>query len=130
MTTGQNRHWVSPRFTYLVRLTLGVFGRGERTIQFPYRSKTVWIVVWTPRKYNTIKELAERVGFEPTLEIPLITLSKRAPSATRPSLRRLMGSCCENRVESCSHDSMVYPARAATVLAMEAFRRGYWWKSG
>jgi hypothetical protein len=33
-------------------------------------------------------ELAERVGFEPTLEFPLNTLSKRAPSATRPSLRR------------------------------------------
>jgi hypothetical protein len=30
--------------------------------------------------------MAERVGFEPTLEFPLNTLSKRAPSATRPSL--------------------------------------------
>src|SRR5580658_5218486 len=39
-------------------------------------------------KYNKTKELAERVGFEPTLEFPLNTLSKRAPSATRPSLRR------------------------------------------
>ena len=27
------------------------------------------------------------MGFEPTLEFPLNTLSKRAPSATRPSLR-------------------------------------------
>src|SRR4051812_18232176 len=34
-----------------------------------------------------MSELAERVGFEPTLEFPLNTLSKRAPSATRPSLR-------------------------------------------
>src|SRR5262252_5010440 len=33
------------------------------------------------------KKMAERVGFEPTLEFPLNTLSKRAPSATRPSLR-------------------------------------------
>ncbi len=33
------------------------------------------------------KELAERVGFEPTLPIRVNTLSKRAPSATRPSLR-------------------------------------------
>jgi hypothetical protein len=33
--------------------------------------------------------MAERVGFEPTLEFPLNTLSKRAPSATRPSLRRV-----------------------------------------
>src|SRR5688500_4678716 len=32
--------------------------------------------------------LAERVGFEPTVEFPLHTLSKRAPSTTRTSLRR------------------------------------------
>src|SRR5829696_6810015 len=32
-------------------------------------------------------ELAERVGFEPTVEFPLHTLSKRAPSTTRTSLR-------------------------------------------
>jgi hypothetical protein len=31
--------------------------------------------------------MAERVGFEPTLEFPLNTLSKRAPSATRPPLQ-------------------------------------------
>ena len=31
--------------------------------------------------------MAERQGFEPWLEFPLNTLSKRAPSATRPSLR-------------------------------------------
>src|SRR3984957_11953698 len=39
-------------------------------------------------KYNKTKELAERVGFEPTLPFRVNTLSKRAPSATRPSLRR------------------------------------------
>ena len=39
------------------------------------------------RKVQQNKKLAERVGFEPTLEFPLNTLSKRAPSATRPSLR-------------------------------------------
>jgi hypothetical protein len=32
--------------------------------------------------------LAEGVGFEPTIRFPVYTLSKRAPSATRPSLRR------------------------------------------
>src|SRR5712671_4415527 len=32
-------------------------------------------------------ELAEREGFEPSVEFPLHTLSKRAPSTTRPSLR-------------------------------------------
>ena len=31
--------------------------------------------------------MAERVGFEPTLEFPLNTLSKRAPSTTRPPLQ-------------------------------------------
>jgi hypothetical protein len=34
--------------------------------------------------------MAERVGFEPTLEFPPNTLSKRAPSATRPSLQRIL----------------------------------------
>src|ERR1700744_775843 len=33
------------------------------------------------------KTLAEGVGFEPTIRLPVYTLSKRAPSATRPSLR-------------------------------------------
>jgi hypothetical protein len=32
-------------------------------------------------------ELAEREGFEPSVEFPLHTLSKRAPSTTRTSLR-------------------------------------------
>src|SRR6185436_20625225 len=36
--------------------------------------------------------MAERVGFEPTVEFPLHTLSKRAPSTTRTSLRRLLES--------------------------------------
>ena len=34
------------------------------------------------------QSMAERVGFEPTLPFRVNTLSKRAPSATRPSLRR------------------------------------------
>jgi hypothetical protein len=33
------------------------------------------------------KRMAEREGFEPSIEFPLYTLSKRAPSTTRPSLR-------------------------------------------
>src|SRR5271163_3184542 len=35
-----------------------------------------------------LRLLAERVGFEPTLPFRVNTLSKRAPSATRPSLRK------------------------------------------
>ena len=30
--------------------------------------------------------MAEGVGFEPMIRLPVYTLSKRAPSATRPSL--------------------------------------------
>src|SRR5579871_558972 len=40
--------------------------------------------------------MAEREGFEPSIEFPLYTLSKRAPSTTRPSLR-----------EGCSQNSML-----------------------
>src|SRR5947209_801267 len=43
------------------------------------------------RKPFIINNLAERVGFEPTLPFRVNTLSKRAPSATRPSLRRQVG---------------------------------------
>ncbi len=32
-------------------------------------------------------DMAEGVGFEPTIRFPVYTLSKRAPSATRPPLR-------------------------------------------
>jgi hypothetical protein len=35
--------------------------------------------------------LAERQGFEPWIPFRVYTLSKRAPSATRPSLRALAG---------------------------------------
>ena len=38
--------------------------------------------------------MAERVGFEPTVEFPLHTLSKRAPSTTRTSLRNGEPAAC------------------------------------
>src|SRR5207237_7430613 len=41
----------------------------------------------TPLLSVGIEGMAERVGFEPTLPFRVNTLSKRAPSATRPSLR-------------------------------------------
>ena len=34
------------------------------------------------------KNMAERMGFEPMIEFPLYTLSKRAPSTTRPPLQK------------------------------------------
>src|SRR6266699_2734672 len=45
------------------------------------------IVAHTASKCNKIKGLAEREGFEPPIRFPVYTLSKRAPSAARPSLR-------------------------------------------
>src|SRR5437763_1883503 len=39
------------------------------------------------RRPSVARELAEREGFEPSVEFPLHTLSKRAPSTTRTSLR-------------------------------------------
>ena len=47
----------------------------------PYNRST------TARNTMETKVMAERVGFEPTLPFRVNTLSKRAPSATRPSLR-------------------------------------------
>ena len=44
------------------------------------------------RRTNANGALAEGVGFEPTIRLPVYTLSKRAPSATRPSLRRETGN--------------------------------------
>jgi hypothetical protein len=38
------------------------------------------------RPHWPVANVAERVGFEPTVGFPLHTLSKRAPSASRPSL--------------------------------------------
>jgi hypothetical protein len=54
----------------------------------PKMGFTVWTTVWTVSKLLKTKSLAERVGFEPTIPVKVYTLSKRAPSATRPSLRR------------------------------------------
>jgi hypothetical protein len=40
------------------------------------------------KRYRNYPEmLAERQGFEPWIPVKVYTLSKRAPSATRPSLR-------------------------------------------
>src|SRR4051812_27232143 len=44
--------------------------------------------------WTGIMKLAEREGFEPSVEFPLHTLSKRAPSTTRTSLR-LESTICE-----------------------------------
>ena len=49
--------------------------------------------VWTKKIYSISRlgeHMAEGVGFEPTIRFPVYTLSKRAPSATRPSLHALV----------------------------------------
>ena len=41
-------------------------------------------------KLSIVKlKMAERMGFEPMKEFPLYTLSKRAPSTTRPPLQKI-----------------------------------------
>ena len=45
-------------------------------------------VVWTRAKYNKIKGLAEREGFEPPIPVKVCLLSRQVPSTTRPSLRK------------------------------------------
>src|SRR5215475_15140879 len=44
-------------------------------------------------------KLAEREGFEPSIEFPLYTLSKRAPSTTRPSLRSELQRSIQNSTQ-------------------------------
>ena len=49
------------------------------------------VIYWTVANVGGRRRrlhLAEGVGFEPTIRFPVYTLSKRAPSATRPSLQR------------------------------------------
>jgi hypothetical protein len=46
--------------------------------------------------YNELR-MAEREGFEPSVEFPLHTLSKRAPSTTRPSLHLESITCDQNQ---------------------------------
>ena len=40
-----------------------------------------------------MKKMAEREGFEPSLPLRVITLSRRAPSTTQPPLRRAGAHC-------------------------------------
>ena len=58
--------------------------------------------------------VAERQGFEPWIEFPLYTLSKRAPSATRPSLR--LGTC-----EGCIDSSIQQPATSSQSATAKRF---------
>src|SRR5271156_1056256 len=66
-------------------MTDGAVALGSQSAILPDSGISVGITCLQVRDY---KSMAERVGFEPTLPFRVNTLSKRAPSATRPSLRR------------------------------------------
>src|SRR5262249_47199206 len=70
--------------------------------------------------------MAERQGFEPWIEFPLYTLSKRAPSTTRPSLRvtvsRIAGLLLDDRAVALADfaPSALQPAAFARAFASSA----------
>jgi hypothetical protein len=67
-----------------VRITTGVRDKNDQQIPTETSaSKSRRLRELRKRRKNW---MAERVGFEPTVEFPLHTLSKRAPSTTRTSL--------------------------------------------
>jgi peptidylprolyl isomerase len=54
------------------------------------------------------RKMADTVGFEPTIESPLYTLSRRAPSTTRPRVRLLaISSVCPRRRIFLSQGGMI-----------------------
>jgi hypothetical protein len=67
--------------------------------------------------------LAEGVGFEPTIRFPVYTLSKRAPSATRPSLRARQPANIAARFRVTTRatysPAMARPNAGATLAAIE-----------
>ncbi len=67
--------------------------------------------------------MAERVGFEPTLEFPLNTLSKRAPSTTRPSLPRGIRQleCTISSLDKRSPQARQRPARVRSGAELKPF---------
>src|SRR5581483_1352163 len=63
--------------------------RNNKKAAAPCKSAQRYRVQWPMvAQGRLVENMAERVGFEPTLPFRVNTLSKRAPSATRPSLPR------------------------------------------
>jgi hypothetical protein len=63
--------------------------------------------------------LAEGAGFEPAIRFPAYTLSRRAPSAARPPLRR----ACRHKREPRAIAPPATPAQAAALAAFRAKAR-------
>src|ERR1700752_3475949 len=78
------------------------------------------------QRTNANGVLAEGVGFEPTIRFPVYTLSKRAPSATRPPHRR--GRCGQYshgpRPDNPTENSSVRPRATLPATPAPSGRRG------
>jgi hypothetical protein len=66
------------------------------------------------------KVLAERLGFEPRLPVKVNTLSKRAPSATRPSLQRVNRIASAGMIEDRAPDLDLEATGALMTAATKA----------
>jgi hypothetical protein len=67
-------------------------------------------------KSQNARKLAEREGFEPSVEFPLHTLSKRAPSTTRTSLR--LQSTTYGNVERAKRDCALTQSASPHILML------------
>ena len=61
------------------------------------------------------------MGFEPTIRFPVYTLSKRAPSATRPPLRRMLRRAQYSRQRSGDNPSESGPDSSMEIVVSASF---------
>jgi hypothetical protein len=66
--------------------------------------------LWRRDELALNAKMAEGVGFEPTIRLPVYTLSRRAPSTARPSLR--LGVLSRSAAETRSVSGTAEPCRA------------------
>ena len=65
--------------------------------------------------------MAERTGFEPAIALPQYTLSKRAPSTTRPSLHILY--IIQAAAQACAYRFTLFRSSASSSSHKQACRR-------
>jgi hypothetical protein len=76
-----------------------------------------------------LKGMAEEAGFEPAIRFPVYTLSRRAPSTTRPPLRRGALYSARRQTQRGRHvfvSACISPPDPATRLI---HRRGLWYQA-
>ena len=71
------------------------------------------------------KNMAERMGFEPMIEFPLYTLSKRAPSTTRPPLQNTYSLFILKTPMNASWGISTFPNCLALALPFFCFSRSF-----